>query len=427
MAAVSPAARAQGIAPLSAPQDTAFAEFYARHAKRVSGFCLKWLRSREEAEDAVQTTFLYAWRGLDRGVVPTFESAWVLAIARNVCLSLTDAGRRRSAEVARDPHVLEDTVAAPARSDELAVLPEALAALTEQQRRAIVMREWQGLSYQEIAAELGLSQSAVETLIFRARRSLARTLRRAPSVGSLGPWLKSLLGGGAAKLTVGVAIVAVTATASEVVTTHQGKHAVPPRHARTAPAATPAAAEPTRSTSQRPALRTTHVARSSKPADVASPAAPSAHAPTASVPAPSTAEVPTPSSARAPADLPTTAQHAAAAVSTSTSAPAGASTAPTTSTTDTATPATPATTAVGTVVDKAGDVVGAATDAAGRVTDTVTDVVGTVQGTVQQTVSTVTATLPALPVVPPVTVTVPGVPPVTVTLPALPPPPKLLP
>src|SRR3954469_8358322 len=192
MAAVSPAAGVQGIAPLSAPRDTAFAEFHARHAKRVFGFCLKWLRSREEAEDAAQTTFLYAWRGLDRGVVPAFEPAWVLAIARNVCLSQTEAGRRRSAEVARDPHVLEDTVAAPSQNDELAVLPEALAALTEQQRRAIVMREWQGLSYQEIAAAPGLSQSAVETLIFRARRSLARTLRRAPSVGSLGPWLKSL-------------------------------------------------------------------------------------------------------------------------------------------------------------------------------------------------------------------------------------------
>ena len=48
--------------------------------------------------------------------------------------------------------------------------------MPENQRRAILLREWQGLSYREIAAELELSQAAVETLIFRARRSLASTL-----------------------------------------------------------------------------------------------------------------------------------------------------------------------------------------------------------------------------------------------------------
>ena len=55
---------------------------------------------------------------------------------------------------------------------------DALAELTPNQRRAILMREWQGLSYREIAEELSLSEGAVETLIFRARRSLARKLDR---------------------------------------------------------------------------------------------------------------------------------------------------------------------------------------------------------------------------------------------------------
>jgi hypothetical protein len=48
--------------------------------------------------------------------------------------------------------------------------------MPEQQRRAILLREWQGLSYREVASELGLTQSAVETLLFRARRSLAHAL-----------------------------------------------------------------------------------------------------------------------------------------------------------------------------------------------------------------------------------------------------------
>ncbi len=54
--------------------------------------------------------------------------------------------------------------------------------MPEQQRRAILLREWQGLSYREIAGELEVSQSAVETLIFRARRSLAQGLEQPDSI-----------------------------------------------------------------------------------------------------------------------------------------------------------------------------------------------------------------------------------------------------
>ncbi|MDX6485187.1 MAG: Sigma-70 region 2, partial [Gaiellaceae bacterium] len=80
MAAVSPRARVVGdIAPLAAPASGAFADLYDRHSRRVFRYCLRWLRSREDAEDATQTTFLYAWRGLDRGVVPALETAWMLA------------------------------------------------------------------------------------------------------------------------------------------------------------------------------------------------------------------------------------------------------------------------------------------------------------------------------------------------------------
>ncbi|MDP9261752.1 MAG: sigma-70 family RNA polymerase sigma factor, partial [Actinomycetota bacterium] len=166
MAAVSPVGRASGVEPRTAPAD-ALTGLYERHADRVFQYCLNWLRSREEAEDAAQTTFLYAYRGLDRGVVPTHERGWLLSIARNVCLSRTDAARRRAVEVAQDPHALEEIIAAPAPSNELDGLTDALATLTEQQRHAILLREWHGLSYSEIAERLELSQAAVETLLFR--------------------------------------------------------------------------------------------------------------------------------------------------------------------------------------------------------------------------------------------------------------------
>jgi RNA polymerase sigma-70 factor (ECF subfamily) len=239
MAAVSPVGRASGVEPRGAPAD-ALTGLYERHAGRVFQYCLNWLRSREEAEDAAQTTFLYAYRGLDRGVVPTHERPWLLSIARNVCLSRTDAARRRAVEVAQDPHALEEIVAAPAPSNELDGLADALATLTEQQRHAILLREWHGLTYSEIAERLELSQAAVETLLFRARRSLARRLRQPLGVGSFLPWLRSLGEGGAAKVALGAAAVAVTATTGAVTLAHhpqqQPRHAVRTRAAQSAPA-----------------------------------------------------------------------------------------------------------------------------------------------------------------------------------------------
>jgi RNA polymerase sigma-70 factor (ECF subfamily) len=208
MTAVSPLGPAGPTALPSAAADDAFQALYEQHSSCVFGYCLRWLRSREEAEDAAQTTFLYAMRSLRRGIVPMYDEAWLLAIARNVCRTRTKVTRRRAVEVARDPQLLAESVAAPARSDDLAGLSEALSGLTAAQRHAILLREWQGLSYREIADELDLSQAAVETLLFRARRSLAARLRGA---GSLLPWLKSFAAGGAGSLAVGATVVAVTA------------------------------------------------------------------------------------------------------------------------------------------------------------------------------------------------------------------------
>jgi RNA polymerase sigma-70 factor (ECF subfamily) len=207
------------------PVQAAVQGLYERHGARVLAYCRRRLRSEEEAEDALQTTFLYAFRGLQRGVVPETEIAWLLKIAHNVCLSTWDSDRRRQRlELVQDPEQLQTvTPAAPSGHENAIALETALGDLTELQRRAILLREWRGLSYQEIAQELELSQSAVETLIFRARRTLARslerqdvdrprTLARCLDFGGLLSALKSALGlGGSAKLAAGLVGVAVLA------------------------------------------------------------------------------------------------------------------------------------------------------------------------------------------------------------------------
>ena len=130
----------------------------------------------------MQSTFLNAFRGIKRGVVPELEAAWLFKIAHNVCLSRRRSSWRRTRiESPTDFELVEELAPAPSRlSDELVGLQDVLEQMPENQRRAILLREWQGLSYREIADELELSQTAVETLIFRARRSLAQGLEEPP-------------------------------------------------------------------------------------------------------------------------------------------------------------------------------------------------------------------------------------------------------
>jgi RNA polymerase sigma-70 factor (ECF subfamily) len=155
-------------------------DLFNEHHRRIYRYCLRQLGSREEAEDAVQATYLNACRSLMDGFEPEAAQAWLFKVAHNVCLTRRRSSNRRARiERPEDLQAVQDVVAAPeASGDELFGLDEALAGLTDQQRQAILLREWQGLSYCEVATKLGLTQAAVETLIFRARRSLASALEQ---------------------------------------------------------------------------------------------------------------------------------------------------------------------------------------------------------------------------------------------------------
>ena len=299
-------------APRVAPEAAATQGLYERHAAKILSYCQHQLGSREEAEDAVQTTFMNAFRALGKGIVPENESAWLFKIAENVCLSRRRSSwRRNRIESPSDFEVIEEIVPGPSRQrDELIGIEDALASMPEQQRRAILLREWQGLSYREIADELELSQSAVETLIFRARRSLAQgleqpeTLKKAPrkslrralhaaDLGTLIASLKTILtGAAAAKATV--AAVAVTAAAGTAITVSPHSQPTPVK----APAPVRAALGPASAVAAKPAFAVSVSAGPSRRAAIAAAGVPAAESdPVASVKRPKTGASTLPSAA----------------------------------------------------------------------------------------------------------------------------------
>jgi len=125
-------------------------QLYERHSSRIFGFCLSRLGSREEAEDALQTTFLNVQRGLGRGVVPEYELAWLFKIAQNVCHNRHQSARRRGrVEAVQDLDALQDVIASPERNPAVSLgeLTRALGAIPTRQRRALVLRGFGGHSY----------------------------------------------------------------------------------------------------------------------------------------------------------------------------------------------------------------------------------------------------------------------------------------
>ncbi len=198
-------------------------ELFARHSPGIYRYCLRRLGSPEEAEDALQLTYLNAWRSLKSGFEPAQRRPWLFGIAANVCSTALRTKLGGTELELRDPGTL-DEFAAHERTgrEELLGLSEALRTLPVRQRRALVLRDWQGLSYREIAAELAVSVASVETLLFRGRKRVAATLasadwkKVAPSARALLIWpfafmrTRSLPLGGGEHLKVGLALAGGT-------------------------------------------------------------------------------------------------------------------------------------------------------------------------------------------------------------------------
>jgi RNA polymerase sigma-70 factor, ECF subfamily len=198
---------------LRPPADRAFEQLYERHAREVYQYALVLLANPTDAEDVTQTTFLNAYRAFQRGERPRKPHNWLIAITHNVCRMRWRQAGARPREVALDE--APEPVANEQERPNVDEVLTALAGLSFNQRAALVMRELEGRSYQEISDVLGVSVSAVEALLFRARRSL-RIHRKGLGVITTVPLpgsLTSFLGGGGG----GAVAVGGTAIGADIV------------------------------------------------------------------------------------------------------------------------------------------------------------------------------------------------------------------
>src|SRR3954469_20716059 len=153
--------------------ERAFEILYERHAPAILRYCRSLLRSTQEAEDVKQEVFVLAITALRRGAEPDAFRPWLYRIAHNACMSHL---RMRRPVLVADNGVLVGPAAAAEpvgdHREELRQLLDDIGRLPDVQRGALLLREMDGFSYEQVGEVLGLPLSTVRASIFRARRTL---------------------------------------------------------------------------------------------------------------------------------------------------------------------------------------------------------------------------------------------------------------
>jgi RNA polymerase sigma-70 factor (ECF subfamily) len=161
--------------------EKAFRRILEKYQDRIFNLCVYMLRSREDAQDAAQDVFVNAYRSFKNFTPRASLYTWLYRIAVNTCIDY----KRKSQRLLLNDEATIIEIAAPGPSPEkvceskevTAVIQEALEALTPDFRAVIVLREIEGLSYEEIAEVLQISMGTVKSRISRAREELREHLR----------------------------------------------------------------------------------------------------------------------------------------------------------------------------------------------------------------------------------------------------------
>ena len=164
----------------------AWEDIVRQHRRKVFNIAYKFTGRHDEAEDLTQDIFLKIFKSLHTFDRRANFQTWIISISRNLCIDHYRSVRKERQTIARDvdstelqPATLERGPYAQAEYQVLrAQLRQALETLPMTLRTAVVLRDLQELSYQEIADRLGLPEGTVKSRINRGRIELAHQLRR---------------------------------------------------------------------------------------------------------------------------------------------------------------------------------------------------------------------------------------------------------
>lgn len=176
--------------------EEAFAQLVELHEKRVYTLALRMTGNQEDAADVAQEAFLSAWKGLPNFRGEAGFSTWLYRLTSNAAIDYLRKTRRQRAEVSLEdaPPGMElpDPAPTPQEQAEAESLREAvrwgLGELSPEHRQALDLREYQELSYEEIAGRLGVDLGTVKSRISRARAALRKILLKS---GNLSGYLPS--------------------------------------------------------------------------------------------------------------------------------------------------------------------------------------------------------------------------------------------
>ena len=168
---------------LRAGEPQAFEALVRAYQHRVFGVALRMLGRRADAEDVAQEVFLRVHRAIGEFRGEARLSTWLYGIASNLCLNrLASADHRRTRPdedaIMLAPSPAADAAAVAERSEVEAALRQAIAELPDERRIVVVLRDIEGLSYDEIAQALGLEPGTVRSRLHRARLDLKSKMER---------------------------------------------------------------------------------------------------------------------------------------------------------------------------------------------------------------------------------------------------------
>ena len=168
-------------------EQDAYGSIYSRYHRSVYNVCYRMLGQRDDAQEATQETFLRVYQALGRFNGHYQLGPWIIRIATNVCLDHLRLRKRRPQDVT-SIDALEQRPGVGTDDPEHVLLKRAegdkiravLSSLPPAHRAAIVLRDYEGLPYREIALALGISEGQVKALLHRARKRFRRTWVPAP-------------------------------------------------------------------------------------------------------------------------------------------------------------------------------------------------------------------------------------------------------